>query len=55
MPQLDPKPWLIILTFTWIVFLTMIPTKVLAHTFPNAPQAKATEKVETQTWNWPWY
>nr|WPM97896.1 ATP synthase F0 subunit 8 [Maurolicus muelleri]BBG74439.1 ATPase subunits 8 [Maurolicus muelleri] len=54
MPQLNPAPWFFILTFSWLVFLTVIPPKVLAHTFPNEP-ALDTKKVKAEPWNWPWH
>nr|BAP75740.1 ATP synthase subunit 8 [Cyprichromis leptosoma] len=55
MPQLNPSPWFAILVFSWLVFLTVIPPKVLAHTFPNDPTLLSTEKPKTDPWNWPWY
>nr|YP_006303603.1 ATP synthase F0 subunit 8 [Minimugil cascasia]AEK53175.1 ATP synthase F0 subunit 8 [Minimugil cascasia] len=55
MPQLNPSPWLLILLFTWLVFLTIIPPKILGHTFPNDPASQNTEKPKTESWVWPWY
>nr|BAR45827.1 adenosine triphosphatase subunit 8 [Bathysaurus ferox] len=55
MPQLNPSPWLGILVFSWLVFLTLILPKILNHTFPYEPTAQSTEKPESVTWNWPWY
>nr|YP_009178220.1 ATP synthase F0 subunit 8 [Ecsenius bicolor]AJW75524.1 ATP synthase F0 subunit 8 [Ecsenius bicolor] len=55
MPQLNPAPWFMILVVTWAVFLTIIPPKVLAHSFPNDPSPVAAEKPKTKSWNWPWY
>nr|YP_009110307.1 ATP synthase F0 subunit 8 [Choerodon schoenleinii]AIX11439.1 ATP synthase subunit 8 [Choerodon schoenleinii]AWW89568.1 ATP synthase F0 subunit 8 [Choerodon schoenleinii] len=54
MPQLNPAPWFAILVFTWLVFLTILPRKVLAHSFTNEPTAQSTEKPKTEPWNWPW-
>nr|YP_009142020.1 ATP synthase F0 subunit 8 [Odontobutis yaluensis]AIX03583.1 ATP synthase F0 subunit 8 [Odontobutis yaluensis]AIZ76657.1 ATP synthase F0 subunit 8 [Odontobutis yaluensis] len=54
MPQLSPAPWLMILVFTWLVFITVLPTKVLAHTTPNKPTQQNTQKPKTEYWNWPW-
>nr|AJI44495.1 ATP synthase F0 subunit 8 [Stegastes flavilatus]QUJ18355.1 ATP synthase protein 8 [Stegastes flavilatus] len=54
MPQLDPSPWFLIFTYSWLIFLTVIPPKVLAHSFPNEPQGQATEKPKTTSWDWPW-
>nr|YP_008593357.1 ATP synthase F0 subunit 8 [Kurtus gulliveri]BAN83260.1 ATPase subunit 8 [Kurtus gulliveri] len=55
MPQLNPTPWFAILIFSWLVFLTIIPTKVLSHTFPNDPTPQSTQKSKTDPWNWPWH
>nr|WNH22392.1 ATP synthase F0 subunit 8 [Harengula humeralis] len=55
MPQLNPAPWFLIFVFSWLVFLTVIPPKVLAHTFNNQPAAGGPEKVNPDSWNWPWY
>ncbi|YP_004733910.1 ATP8 gene product (mitochondrion) [Siniperca chuatsi] len=55
MPQLNPAPWFAILVFTWLIFLTVIPPKVLAHTFPNEPTLQSAETPKTEPWNWPWH
>nr|YP_010439817.1 ATP synthase F0 subunit 8 [Hyporhamphus paucirastris]UTC34213.1 ATP synthase F0 subunit 8 [Hyporhamphus paucirastris] len=55
MPQLNPGPWFAILVFSWFIFLTLIPPKVLAHTFPNNPTSQAMEKPKTEPWTWPWH
>nr|WMN14138.1 ATP synthase F0 subunit 8 [Diplophos taenia]BBG74400.1 ATPase subunits 8 [Diplophos taenia] len=54
MPQLNPSPWFAILLFSWLVFLIILPPKVLAHTFPGEPTL-GTEKTKTEPWNWPWH
>nr|AAP75199.1 ATP synthase 8 [Acanthochromis polyacanthus] len=55
MPQLDPAPWLTALVLSWLTFLTVLPPKVLAHTFPNDPTHQSTEKPKTESWTWPWH
>nr|ABA11752.1 ATPase subunit 8 [Novaculichthys taeniourus] len=54
MPQLNPAPWFSILVFSWLVFLTIIPQKVLSHTFPNEATSRSVETPKTESWNWPW-
>nr|YP_009024638.1 ATP synthase F0 subunit 8 [Selar crumenophthalmus]AHN13420.1 ATP synthase F0 subunit 8 [Selar crumenophthalmus] len=54
MPQLNPAPWFAILTFSWLIFLTVIPPKVMAHTFPNEPAPQSTGKPKAEPWTWPW-
>nr|YP_009685872.1 ATP synthase F0 subunit 8 [Archiaphyosemion guineense]QDV92548.1 ATP synthase F0 subunit 8 [Archiaphyosemion guineense] len=54
MPQLNPAPWFLILVITWLIFLTMIPPKVLAHHALNEPNVQSTDKTMTSPWNWPW-
>nr|WNH20052.1 ATP synthase F0 subunit 8 [Thalassoma trilobatum]WNH20897.1 ATP synthase F0 subunit 8 [Thalassoma purpureum] len=55
MPQLNPSPWFGILMFSWFIFLTLIPPKVLAHTFPNEPTSQSTETSPSAPWTWPWH
>nr|QUJ18211.1 ATP synthase protein 8 [Halidesmus scapularis] len=55
MPQLDPAPWLFILMLSWSAFLTFIPPKLLAHTFPNEALVDKKDKSKTQPWNWQWH
>nr|YP_001491504.1 ATP synthase F0 subunit 8 [Chaetodontoplus septentrionalis]BAF80419.1 ATPase subunit 8 [Chaetodontoplus septentrionalis] len=54
MPQLNPRPWMAILMFTWVVFLTVIPTKIIEHCFPNEQIDSAPMFSEPDTWLWPW-
>nr|WNH22730.1 ATP synthase F0 subunit 8 [Uropterygius macularius] len=55
MPQLNPSPWFMILVFSWMVFLAIAPTKVMAHTFINEPAQPAAKSIKTSPWNWPWH
>nr|WNH21521.1 ATP synthase F0 subunit 8 [Labrisomus nuchipinnis] len=55
MPQLNPAPWLAILVFSWLVFLTIIPPKILAHVYPNEPSSPTSKDTATDTWAWPWH
>nr|YP_009355498.1 ATP synthase F0 subunit 8 [Lates japonicus]ASR74915.1 ATP synthase F0 subunit 8 [Lates japonicus]BAX03803.1 ATPase subunit 8 [Lates japonicus]BBU25778.1 ATPase subunit 8 [Lates japonicus] len=55
MPQLNPAPWLTILVFSWLIFLTMIPPKILAHSFPNEPTPHSAQMPKTDPWVWPWH
>nr|AOA60261.1 ATPase subunit 8 [Pseudomugil reticulatus] len=54
MPQLNPSPWFAILVFTWLTFLTFIPPKIMAHTYPYEPTLQDTQSPKTQPWNWLW-
>nr|QUJ18492.1 ATP synthase protein 8 [Pomacentrus milleri] len=55
MPQLNPEPWFAILVFSWLIFLTVIPPKVLAYTSPNDPTHQSAGKPEADPWTWPWH
>ncbi|YP_009123851.1 ATP synthase F0 subunit 8 (mitochondrion) [Betta splendens] len=55
MPQLNTTPWLMILIFTWFVFLIFILPKVMTYIFPNEPTLKNKKTFMPWTWNWPWY
>nr|YP_009311116.1 ATP synthase F0 subunit 8 [Garra congoensis]BAV69720.1 ATPase subunit 8 [Garra congoensis] len=54
MPQLNPNPWFAILTFSWLIFLIIIPAKILNHTSPNEPNLMNAEKHKTESWDWSW-
>nr|YP_008815313.1 ATP synthase F0 subunit 8 [Odontobutis sinensis]AGT79964.1 ATP synthase F0 subunit 8 [Odontobutis sinensis]QYK91613.1 ATP synthase F0 subunit 8 [Odontobutis sinensis]QYK91626.1 ATP synthase F0 subunit 8 [Odontobutis sinensis] len=54
MPQLDPAPWFMILVFTWLVFITILPSKVLTRISPNKLAQQNTQKFKTKFWDWPW-
>nr|WMN13787.1 ATP synthase F0 subunit 8 [Merluccius bilinearis] len=55
MPQLIPDPWFAIFMFTWAIFLTILPQKVMAHSFPNEPSPQSVATPKTTSWNWPWH
>nr|UMB51061.1 ATP synthase F0 subunit 8 [Pipa pipa] len=54
MPQLNPGPWFLILIFSWLVLLILIPPKVANHRPFNEPTTQNTEKSKPTPWNWPW-
>nr|YP_009707746.1 ATP synthase F0 subunit 8 [Grammatobothus polyophthalmus]QES95364.1 ATP synthase F0 subunit 8 [Grammatobothus polyophthalmus] len=55
MPQLNPAPWLMILLFSWLVFLTIVPNKVMMYTSPNEITTQDEKLLGKNLWNWPWY
>nr|YP_009019223.1 ATP synthase subunit 8 [Achirus lineatus]AFC88420.1 ATP synthase subunit 8 [Achirus lineatus] len=55
MPQLNPAPWLLIFLTTWLIFLTLIPTKIMKFTFPSHPTPKSKQATKTTPFNWPWH
>nr|NP_443675.1 ATP synthase F0 subunit 8 [Dactyloptena peterseni]BAB70395.1 ATPase subunit 8 [Dactyloptena peterseni] len=54
MPQLNPSPWFLILIFSWLVFLTVIPPKVLSHSLLNDPNPSDSPSYQAEAWSWPW-
>nr|YP_004465284.1 ATP synthase F0 subunit 8 [Microdevario nanus]BAK23073.1 ATPase subunit 8 [Microdevario nanus] len=54
MPQLNPNPWFAILVFSWIIFLTVIPTKIMNHIQLNDPILIDAKEHKKDSWNWPW-
>nr|WNH21898.1 ATP synthase F0 subunit 8 [Synodus intermedius] len=54
MPQLNPAPWFSILVFSWLVFLVLIPPKVISHPFPHQPLTRTADAVQAHPWTWPW-
>nr|AAQ03490.1 ATP synthase subunit 8 [Brycon chagrensis]AAQ03500.1 ATP synthase subunit 8 [Brycon guatemalensis]AAQ03534.1 ATP synthase subunit 8 [Brycon n. sp. 'Howes']AAQ03492.1 ATP synthase subunit 8 [Brycon chagrensis]AAQ03494.1 ATP synthase subunit 8 [Brycon chagrensis] len=53
MPQLNPAPWFSILMFSWLIFLIVIPPKILKHTFNKEPKLDP-QKAKYEPWVWPW-
>nr|AGZ18955.1 ATP synthase F0 subunit 8 [Epicrionops cf. marmoratus UMMZ 190478] len=53
MPQLNPAPWLTIMLFSWVIFLTIIPTKVIKHA-QASNVTSAPEHKHHAPWTWPW-
>nr|YP_010960513.1 ATP synthase F0 subunit 8 [Monolene sessilicauda]WNH37916.1 ATP synthase F0 subunit 8 [Monolene sessilicauda] len=54
MPQLNPAPWFLILLFSWLIFLTIVSSKVVAHTTPNDPVTQGAHVLQKTIWLWPW-
>nr|WNH24152.1 ATP synthase F0 subunit 8 [Iracundus signifer] len=54
MPQLNPRPWLLILLFSWLCFLTLLPPKITSHLFPNPVKMRTTHQKCNMRWVWPW-
>nr|ABA39009.1 ATP synthase F0 subunit 8 [Leucopternis melanops]ABA39011.1 ATP synthase F0 subunit 8 [Leucopternis melanops] len=54
MPQLNPTPWFLIMTLSWLTFTMIIQPKLLPFIPPNTPSTKPTAITHTPSWNWPW-
>nr|YP_010503100.1 ATP synthase F0 subunit 8 [Pristella maxillaris]QYF07782.1 ATP synthase F0 subunit 8 [Pristella maxillaris]UXD78983.1 ATP synthase F0 subunit 8 [Pristella maxillaris] len=55
MPQLILSPWFFILVVSWVIFLTIIPSKVMNFYFNNEPETASTHKPKTHAWDWTWH
>nr|YP_010271994.1 ATP synthase F0 subunit 8 [Platycephalus cultellatus]UEX92609.1 ATP synthase F0 subunit 8 [Platycephalus cultellatus]UKB88257.1 ATP synthase F0 subunit 8 [Platycephalus cultellatus]WRI15791.1 ATP synthase F0 subunit 8 [Platycephalus cultellatus] len=55
MPQLNPGPWFVILLCSWLVFLIIIPPKVVAFLCPNDPTCNKLKAIPSFPWHWPWF
>nr|BBB04433.1 ATPase subunits 8 [Ratabulus megacephalus]BBM90021.1 ATPase subunits 8 [Ratabulus megacephalus] len=55
MPQLNPGPWFAILLYAWLIFVVVIPSKVMAHLYPNDPAYQNAKNSPTPPWSWPWH
>nr|YP_009870592.1 ATPase subunit 8 [Oryzias celebensis]QKK35901.1 ATPase subunit 8 [Oryzias celebensis]BAH84962.1 ATPase subunit 8 [Oryzias celebensis] len=54
MPQLNPAPWFAIFVFSWLIFLIIMPQKVLSFKFANEPTLHNVKKSKSESWSWPW-
>nr|BAJ54445.1 ATPase subunits 8 [Hyperopisus bebe] len=55
MPQLNPAPWFLLLIFSWLIFLTVIPQKVMQHNFLGEPAPRTAKEYTSTPWTWPWH
>nr|ADA57955.1 ATP synthase F0 subunit 8 [Buteo albigula] len=54
MPQLNPTPWFLTMTLSWLIFTMIIQPKLLPFIPTNTPSTKPTTITYTPSWNWPW-
>nr|YP_097172.1 ATP synthase F0 subunit 8 [Aneides hardii]AAU20609.1 ATP synthase F0 subunit 8 [Aneides hardii] len=54
MPQLNPDPWFLIFTLSWLIYLIILMMKVMNFKSPNEPTTQNTYMNKPQPWNWPW-
>nr|AAS49218.1 ATPase 8 [Rhadinocentrus ornatus]AAS49220.1 ATPase 8 [Rhadinocentrus ornatus]AAS49222.1 ATPase 8 [Rhadinocentrus ornatus]AAS49224.1 ATPase 8 [Rhadinocentrus ornatus]AAS49226.1 ATPase 8 [Rhadinocentrus ornatus] len=55
MPQLKVKPWFPILALIWFIFLTILPRKVLAYSYPNRFSPQTPGDLVSSPWTWWWH
>nr|AEC33179.1 ATP synthase F0 subunit 8 [Sooglossus sechellensis] len=53
MPQLILNPWFLILMWTWMTLLLMLPLKITNSTTPNKFLIHSHKLMKTN-WPWPW-
>nr|QKV09977.1 ATP synthase F0 subunit 8 [Abbottina rivularis] len=54
MPRRTPDRWFDTLVLLWIVFATLMPTKIYNYFFQDEPAQTNEEKHVTKSWTWPW-
>nr|YP_009025026.1 ATP synthase F0 subunit 8 [Pseudaesopia japonica]AHN95308.1 ATP synthase F0 subunit 8 [Pseudaesopia japonica]AID59867.1 ATP synthase F0 subunit 8 [Pseudaesopia japonica] len=54
MPQLNPAPWFFTMVFSWVVLLSLLPSKFLSLLFPNELTQPIQKKTNTTFSNWLW-
>nr|ADQ27500.1 ATP syntase subunit 8 [Campylopterus curvipennis]ADQ27509.1 ATP syntase subunit 8 [Campylopterus curvipennis]ADQ27512.1 ATP syntase subunit 8 [Campylopterus curvipennis]ADQ27521.1 ATP syntase subunit 8 [Campylopterus curvipennis]ADQ27524.1 ATP syntase subunit 8 [Campylopterus curvipennis] len=54
MPQLNPNPWLFIMTISWLTFSLIIQPKLLSFMPTNSPLEKTLTNTKPSSWPWPW-
>nr|ABA39055.1 ATP synthase F0 subunit 8 [Leucopternis semiplumbeus]ABA39057.1 ATP synthase F0 subunit 8 [Leucopternis semiplumbeus] len=54
MPQLNPTPWFLIMTLSWLTLTMIIQPKLLPFIPSNTPSTKPITTIHTPSWNWPW-
>nr|YP_001874818.1 ATP synthase F0 subunit 8 [Mecistops cataphractus]ABP62973.1 ATP synthase F0 subunit 8 [Mecistops cataphractus]QOI74188.1 ATP synthase F0 subunit 8 [Mecistops cataphractus] len=51
MPQLNPEPWLMVLSVTWLVLIIILQPKIASLKFTNNPTNP--DQKTTKAWPWP--
>nr|YP_009720964.1 ATP synthase F0 subunit 8 [Rupicola peruvianus]QGM79736.1 ATP synthase F0 subunit 8 [Rupicola peruvianus] len=54
MPQLNPAPWLFIMSISWLTFSLILQPKILSFMSTNQPINKTTTLTKPLSWIWPW-
>nr|QKI36975.1 ATP synthase F0 subunit 8 [Podargus ocellatus] len=54
MPQLNPNPWFLIMTLSWLTLTLIIQPKLLMLTSTNHPSNKTSPNPKISPWTWPW-
>nr|AAK71712.1 ATP synthase 8 [Astyanax mexicanus] len=55
MPQLMTSPWFYTLVASWMIFLSIIPPKIMKHYFNNEPEMASEHNLKTSAWDWVWH
>nr|YP_009072307.1 ATP synthase F0 subunit 8 [Zebrias zebrinus]AGH27476.1 ATP synthase subunit 8 [Zebrias zebrinus] len=55
MPQLNPTPWFTFLVLAWLVFFTIMPSKLLSYWFPNEPTSPDSKIPNSNPQSWLWF
>nr|AAY62385.1 ATP synthase F0 subunit 8 [Testudo hermanni] len=56
MPQLNPDPWFLILSSTWLTYTIILQPKISSYLSTNTPNQnnKNNKIINTKPWTWPW-
>nr|YP_007625644.1 ATP synthase F0 subunit 8 [Heosemys annandalii]AEE60106.1 ATPase subunit 8 [Heosemys annandalii] len=54
MPQLNPDPWFLILSSTWLTYIVILQPKISSYLSMNHITNKNSMTANTNPWTWPW-
>nr|YP_448859.1 ATP synthase F0 subunit 8 [Testudo horsfieldii]AAY62476.1 ATP synthase F0 subunit 8 [Testudo horsfieldii] len=55
MPQLNPDPWFLVLSSTWLTYAIILQPKISSYLPTNTPNKNKNNKIiNTKPWTWPW-
>nr|YP_448846.1 ATP synthase F0 subunit 8 [Indotestudo forstenii]AAY62463.1 ATP synthase F0 subunit 8 [Indotestudo forstenii] len=56
MPQLNPDPWFLVLSSTWLTYTIILQPKISSYLPTNTPTKnnKNNKITNTKPWTWPW-
>nr|QOD98678.1 ATP synthase F0 subunit 8 [Chelonoidis denticulatus]SBW75604.1 ATP synthase F0 subunit 8 [Chelonoidis denticulatus] len=53
MPQLNPDPWLLVLSSAWLTYIIILQPKISSYLSTNTHN-KNHKTIHKNSWTWPW-
>nr|AEX66106.1 ATP synthase F0 subunit 8 [Emys orbicularis]QNJ33341.1 ATP synthase F0 subunit 8 [Emys orbicularis] len=54
MPQLNPNPWFLIFSSSWLMYTLILQPKISSYLLTNNPTNTHNKIMNLAPWTWPW-